>query len=187
MTTVVWQAAVTAGLLFLGLLRILLAVRRATRTSRTRITALHQALATLAHAERAAGTTPAGGTVLVFRLTRDVPQFELRHISPAQFARYSEALNSGAAATLRAHSFVPLGDHIVTRERITVRVPAGSGRARPVTEQRTGGLWGCLRLLGGAVLGTVFATPDELDDLLYATTTGLISAIDSPSPLRERP
>ncbi|MGR6998309.1 hypothetical protein ACU686_09790 [Yinghuangia aomiensis] len=65
-----------------------------------------------------------------------------------------------------------LGGHIATRERITLRVPAGPGRARPVTEHRSRGLWGCLRVLGGAVLGTVFATPAELDDLLHAMTKG---------------
>lgn len=183
MTTVVWQsAAVTAALLFLGLLRTLTTVRRASRRSRARIAALRQALAALDGAGRAAGTTPTGGTVLALRVAPGAPQFELRHIHVGQFARYSTALETGAAATLRAHSFIILGDHIATRERITVRVPAGQGRARHVTEHRSRGLRGCLRILGGAVLGTVFATPEELDDLLHAMTTGLLATTDSPSP-----
>lgn len=92
-------------------------------------------------------------------------------------------MNTGAAATLRdAHAFMLLGDRIDTRERITVRTRrAGAG-----TEHRPARLWGCLRVLGGAVLGTVSATPDELDDLLYAMTTGLITVIDGPSSLLER-
>ncbi|MGR6998310.1 hypothetical protein ACU686_09795 [Yinghuangia aomiensis] len=60
MTTIVWQtAAVTAALLLLDLLRTIVNVSRATEASRTRIAALHQALADLDHA---AGTTPTGGT-----------------------------------------------------------------------------------------------------------------------------
>lgn len=183
LTTVVWQsAAVTAGLLVVGMLPTLVNIRRASKRSRPRIAALRQALAALDGVGRAAGTTPTGGTVLAFRIAPGPAQFELRHLRARQFARYSTALQTGAPATLRAHSIIILSDHIATREPITLRIPAGPGRARHVTEHRPRGPWGCLRVLGGAVLGTMFATPEELDDLLHAMTTGLLGTTDSPAP-----
>lgn len=162
-------AAGAVLLLVLVLWRILTTVSRAQQMARSRITALRQALA---QADNPMDGWTRGLGFVVALHTPGAARFEFRHLHRDQILRWEDARLAGAPVTLHANRFLILEGNIAIHETLKVRIPAGHGPALPVHEPSGSGLWEFLRDLPGVLSGRLFATGDELDELLYAVTDG---------------